>query len=229
MNHAFALFDELKDNGQTDWQERFQLVCRMLRTNCLVLSTRCLFFWHLKLCASTLQTPMQLALSWDLNQFHREGLAGPPVPPFASMSNFIANQSKDAAASSSSSSSGQSRAEATARLLTDPSSYISFASEREYVVFFEFLLIEDLKARCVHWTRITPVFNLWVFSGSLAYVWCEYVSAATCRVMGAAQDKRGHAVSARLSKWYPLKNQSFVELCTFAPYVFRNSLLDLKP
>ena len=131
----------------------------------LVLSTRCLFYRQLKLCASTLQPFLQLALSWDLNQFHRESLAGPPVPPFASMSNFIANQSKDAAASSSFSSSGQSRAEATARLLTDPSSYISFASEREYVVFFEFLLIEDLKARGVNWTRITPALNLWAFCG----------------------------------------------------------------
>ena len=167
----------------------------------------------------------QLALSWDLNQFHREALAGPPVPPFASMSNFIANQSKDAeaAASSSSSSSLQARTEATTRLLTDPSSYIGFASEREYVVFFEFLLIEDLKARCVH----LDYGDAAVKSDGIPISECicsisstVCASSARCRVMGAAQDKRGHAVSARLSKWYPLKNQSFVELCTFAPYVF---------
>lgn len=111
----------------------------------------------------------QLALSWDLNQFHRESLAGPPVPPFASMSNFIANQSKDAAASSNLSSSGQSRADATTRLLTDPSSYISFASEREYVVFFEFLLVEDLKARCVNWTEMALALNLRTLPSSCAY------------------------------------------------------------
>jgi hypothetical protein len=75
-------------------------------------------------------------LSWDLNVLHQDSQAGPPLPPFSSL--VASNQTTPGGPISESD---------ERKLLTDPASYVKFASEKEYTMFFEFLLMEDFKAR----------------------------------------------------------------------------------